>query len=581
MQETTRQKAYDFMHEKNKDYPKEIAMEYFGSRISYGELFEKIESFAGSLKANGVEEGDRVTLVLPNVPEIVYLFYAVNRIGAVANFIDPRTNAEAILARTNESGSKLLFVISDLLKTKIDGIAEKVKAEKIIIITPADSLRKQKITTIDAVAIKAIYGFKKLARKKKSQEKYVDLKHFLKRYDKENESEQMNLDSEFREQAPCSIVYTSGTSGGAAKGAVISNEAYNAMHGMQMSGQIGYARQNTFLGVIPLFAAYGSLNGMHNSLCNGWTIQMIPKFHPNDFDLLIKKYKPNNALGVPRFWESIVDNGRLEKMDLSFLILPTCGGDKITPASVEKINRFFAGHGSRARLIVGYGATEFGGAFSVTVADEKLYEPGSVGIFMPGVKTRIFDPETGEEQTGEERIGELYVHSPSMMLGYFQRKEETDEITHYDEDGTKYYKTGDKVRIDKRGINWVVDRYKRVMMRPDGHTVGASPIENVISAHPSVLGCAVVGIPLDQKGGTIPTAFVKLKDTETDRNEILCELDELCSEKLPARDKALAYVIVDELPYTLMGKVDYRRLEERKFEDMELYWVKDPLTMRG
>lgn len=348
---------------------------------------------------------------------------------------------------------------------------------------------------------------------------------------------------------------------------------------MQMGGQSGYSRQNTFLGCIPFFVAYGSINGMHNSLCNGWTIQLIPRFKPTDFDLLIKKYKPNNALGVPRCWESIVDNGRLDKTDLSFLILPTCGGDKISPASVDKINAFFSRRGSNVRLIVGYGATEMGGAFSVTVSDYSLYRPGSVGPFMDGVKGRVFDPETGNEITGEEREGELYVHSPSMMLEYFDDKQETDAITWMDEAGEKYYRTGDKVRIDKDGVNWVIDRYKRVIARPDGHKVAASPIENVILENESCLECAVVGLDAEQKSGALPIAFVKLKDNiNTSQEAVFRQLDRSVSSKIAGRDKALGYVFVNELPYTLMGKVDFRKLEQTSLKNTEVFLVKDPLT---
>lgn len=560
-------KAYDFMYDINRDHLDDISMSYFGSKITYGELFKKIEKCASALTALGIGKGDIITFVLPNIPEIVYLFYAVNRIGAIANMIDPRTNASAIMERTNVTNSKLLFVISDIADDKIYDYADNYKTERIIIITPADAFSKRKGLTAEAIGVKAIYKIKNY----KSASCYITFQEFI------NNAGIEIKDSAYKADEPASIVYTSGTSGGIAKGVMLSNMAMNSMHRQQMSGQEGFDRQNTFLGCIPFFSAYGSMNGMHNSLCNGWNIQMIPKFNPNEFDMLIKKYKPNNSLAVPRFWESLVDNGRLEKMDFSFLILPTIGGDKISPASVNKINHFFETHGSKVKVIIGYGATEFGGAVSVTLSNYDIYKEGSVGVFFPECVAKIFDPDTGEEITGDERTGELYLHSTTMMLGYYNNKSETDAITYYDENGLKFYKTGDKVRVDKDGINWVIDRYKRVMMRPDGHTVGASPIENVIMSHDQVSNCAVVGIPLDDKGGVIPTAFIRLKDgVKGSHKEIIESIDNLCFKELPEREKALSYVIVDKLPYTLMGKIDYRQLETYTFDNKAIF-VKDPL----
>ena len=565
-----RTRAYDFMKAQNDKHTNDIALGYLGVKISYEKLFEKIELFASALNSSGIASGDYVTIVLPNIPEIVYLFYACNRLGVVANLIDPRTNAEAIVERTNRSSSKMLFILSDVLNDKVRPFLKRLNTKRIVTITPTDSLKDKAIVNLKTSLVKIVYGFK---RYRYADDRVVPLKDFL-------VWKNVNfVDSVFIGNTPCAIVYTSGTDGGRAKGVVLSNESFNSMPSMQMEKQEGYERQNTFLGCIPFFSAYGAVNGMHNSLCNGWIIQLIPTFDPMDFDLLIKKYKPNNALGVPRFWESLVESRRLKNMDLGFLILPTCGGDKITPVSVERINSFFEKRGSKARLIVGYGATEFGGAFSVTVADRSLYEPGSVGIFMDGVIGRIIDHETGMEIEGREIEGELCVFSPSMMLGYFKDEEETKKITWYDQEGRKYYRTGDKVRIDSKGLNWVIDRYKRVIIRPDGHTVGASPIENEISQNKYVKKCAVVGMTVDNGAGAIPTAFVVLKNglNWTEREAFAC-IDEYCRKKLPERDRALAYVLVSELPYTPMGKVDFRKLEETKFGDIEAYWVEDPLT---
>lgn len=560
-------KAYDYMYAINKDHQDDIAISYFGTKISYKEMFDNIERCAKSLYAHNIREGDIISFVLPNVPEIIYLFYAANRIGAACNMIDPRTNASAIMERANLAKSKLVFVISDMADSKINEYAKQYCADKVVIITPATTLTKRKGLSAEALGVKAVYKIKNY----KNNEKYITYHEFL-----ESDSNMVH-DSEYKKDTVAGIVYTSGTSAGVAKGVMISNEAMNYVPKQQMGGQSGFARQNTFLSCIPFFQAYGFMNGVHNSLCNGWIIQMIPKFNPQDFDLLIKKYKPNNSIGVPRFWELLVDNGRLDKTDLSFLVLPTIGGDKISPSSVKKINNFLEKHGSKVKVIIGYGASEFGGAVSVTLSDYSIYKEGSVGVFFPGCIAKVFDPDTGEEVKGDDRTGELYLHSPTMMLGYFNNDKETEAITYYDEDGLKYYRTGDKVHIDSDGINWIIDRYKRVIPRPDGHKVSASPIENVLMSHEYVSNCAVVGIPRDDKGGFIPTAFVQIpNEVKKKHTELFEALDALCSKEIPARDKPLAYIIIDKLPYTLIGKVDYRQLEETRFDE-DTFFVDDPL----
>lgn len=565
-----RMKAYDFMYERNRNHMRDTAMAYFGQKISYGEMFRTIDRYAAALRSHGVREGDTVSIVLPNVPECIYLFYGLNRIGAVANQIDPRTNAEAILERVNAADSKLLFVIGDIVDEKIMPVAGRLKTGCIVAVSVSDSVQFRKLPTVGALFVKTVYGTKRRSWRKSSRCLFV--KEFL-RGGKSEKTE----DSPYRPDLPVSIMYTSGTTGGAAKGAVFSNEAYNAVHKQMMVGRSGYKRGNTFLSGIPFFSAFGSMNGMHNALCNGWAMQIVPKFHPNDFDLLIKRCRPNSSLAVPRFWETLVENGRLGKMDMSFLIFPTAGGDKMPSDTVDRINRFLMKRGSKVRLVVGYGTTEVGGAVSVTMENDAVYAPGSVGTFLPGCAAKIIDPDTGEEQTGESRTGELCLYSPTMMLGYFQNTEATDEITLTDGNGRKYYRTGDKVCIDEKGVNWILDRYKRVMMRPDGHTVGASPIEDVIMSHPSVRDCTVAGVPLDDKGGVIPTAFLALKDGENmSGREMIDSVDEWCRHRLPERDKALAYEIVPEIPYTLMGKADYRKLEKRGFS-RDTVFVDDPL----
>ncbi len=551
------QSAYQYMVESNKQRMHYVSIEYFGVKVTYKKLYQEIKKVAKALRSKGISKGDFVTLCLPNIPEIIYFVYALNRIGAVACLIDPRTNAEGILERANNSKSKLLITIIDIINEKINLISERLFAQDIVVVSPADSAN---IKSIKSIAVKFLYAFKNAEMKSK---KYIKYQSFI----KGGEKWSGKIDDKFTSNTPAIIVYTSGTTG-SSKGVLISNENIIASKKLLEHGESKVEENASFLGVIPFFSAYGSCNGMNYSLCNGWKIIMIPKFKPDKFSKLLLKHKTPSVLGVPRFWSGFAETET--NTDLSFLKNPICGGDKISPISVQRINRYLIEHNADC-LKIGYGASEFAGGIVVTL-DSGLYKENSAGEILPGVIGMVIDPDTGDELTYNED-GELCFHSPTMMMGYLNNEDETNQITIF-KNGIKYYRTGDKGHIDENGCVYIVDRYKRVMMRPDGHTVHASPIENVIMKHSLVENCAVVGLPLDTDAGVIPIAFIKMKSSVSDYTSLIDEIDELCLKEIPERDKVHAYVIVESFPYTLMGKIDYKALEKNRLSEMDLI-IKD------
>lgn len=548
---------YQYMESENRNRLDYIALEYFGSEITYGAMFEKIEEVAKALRQHNVTSGDYVSVCLPNVPEIIYFIYALNKIGAVACLIDPRTNAEGILERANDTSSKILVTVTDIIKEKINLIAHDLVAELIIDVCPTDSLS---VHSLKSAAIKFVYLFRK---PKYSSDKFCSYKSFL----KVSEGIEASTESAFEANKAAIIVYTSGTTG-TAKGVMLSNENLIASKKLIEYGASSVDDNASFLGVIPFFSSYGACTGMNNSLCRGWRIIMIPKFNPRHFGKLLLQNSSVSALGVPWFWGNFAKENT--PTNLSFLKNAICGGDKIAPASVEQINKYLLQNGA-SRLKIGYGASEFGGGIVIT-ADTGPYEANSTGEILPGVIGMVINPDTGEELTyGED--GELCFHSPTMMLGYYKHEKETERITLF-KDGIKFYRTGDMGHITENGTVYIVDRYKRAMMRPDGHTVHATPIENTIMQHDVVDSCAVVGLAFDKGEGVIPTAFVVLKSGDYNIKGVIDEIDTLCLKKIPERDKAHAYVVVEKLPYTPMGKFDYKLLERYTFEELD-YVVKD------
>ncbi|MCL2301199.1 MAG: acyl--CoA ligase [Firmicutes bacterium] len=555
---------------------KDYALNFMGVRTTYEQLDAEVERTARALCGFGIRQGQYVSIALPNLKEAVVYIYACWRIGAVANLIDPRTNGQGILERVQRTGSKLLVTVMNICEPKIDEILERLTVRRVVLVCPSDSL--QPCRSIGATLGFFIYRRKKqdFAKRKlmAAGGKYIWHTDFIRAYTYKDD-----LRAIYQPGLVAAVHYTSGTaSDGVIKGAVITHKAFNAAPcAFKYSVRPEeYQRGSTFGGFIPFFSAYGALCGMHASLCGGLELLLVPMFDPNKFAGLLLHLKPNIFLGVPRFHEQLTEHPMLQKKNsrLSFVKIAISGGDRISPASLERINETFARSGCKSGLRVGYGSTELGGSIAVM----PYYEPekddfpwrkdGNVGYLLPHCRGMVIDPDTGRELPfGQD--GELCVHSASQMEAYLGLPEATREITFIGPDGAKYYRMGDKGHLDGTGCFYFTGRYKRSMMRPDGHTVHPAPIENVIMSHPAVESCAVAGLRLRQdSAGAIPAAFVVLRGdvpAKEDSISILREIDRLCLQRLPERDRAIAYKAVKSLPYTPMGKIHFRALEQEPF----------------
>ncbi|MDR1735183.1 MAG: AMP-binding protein [Oscillospiraceae bacterium] len=589
---------------------------YMGCRATYEELDADVERVFRALYALGVRQGDCVTIALPNVPEVIKYTYGTFRLGGIAALVDPRTNGLGIAQRTIDTKSKALVVLLDLCDPKIDEILAVLPDIPVIVVSPADSFRPtaglipflggimygKKMKAFQAARtdrfgfVKEEKGFYRLygpdgevrspdpaagapllPQKEGGHGYYIRHADFVKL-----DKDQWDCRGVYYEDMPAAILYTSGTaSDGVIKGAVHTHASLNAAPGnLQFAlNREHFGHGKTFGGFIPFFSAYGLFNGLHSCLYGDVEMLMIPVFDPNHFADVILKYKPNIFLSVPGFVEQLTRHPKLQKKSkkLSFITIPISGGDKISPAAMAAVNDCFARNGCKSGVRVGYGSSEFGGSISLMphydpndTATFDWHTEGNTGYLLPGIKALVIDPDTGEVLP-PNTPGEIVLHSKSMMLKYLNAPEPTEEITWFDSDGVKYFRMGDKGRIDERGAVYFIDRYKRSIMRPDGHTVHPSPIENVIMNHEAVQTAAVVGVAREGLSGAIPMAFVVLKEEyrngdDAQIEKILREIDGFCFKLLPGRDKAMCYKAVDALPMTPMGKVHFRELEKTPFD---------------
>lgn len=537
---------YDYLYESNKDYRGRTALNYFGRKISYGELFENIEKAARALKQNGVGKGSIVTVLMPTLPETVYLFYALGKIGAIGNMVDPRTSAEGIRDYIQEVGSELLIAV-DVVLPKAADILSKTTIKKVLVISPADSLPPVPRT---------LYKLKQ-GKRPKLNGACISWKSFI----AEGVAYTGTTSAGYEKNRPVVIVHTGGTTG-RPKGVLLTNDNLNvSAYQCNISG-LDFRRKHTWLNIMPPFIAYGVGNGLHLPLIVGMEVILIPQFDPNKFDELLLKHKPNHMTGVPSHYGNIINSQTLKNKDLSFLIAPIVGGDSMNIDLEQQTNQFFKNHNAKCHVVKGYGMTEVSAAVSVCATDS-CNQIGSVGIPFTHTVISIFDVENCEELSYNQE-GEVCITGPNTMLGYYKNPEATAEIIVRHKDGLDWVHSGDIGYMTEDGMLFIVDRIKRMIVRHDGFKVFPSMIEKTIASHEAVQSCCVVGIPdKEHSQGKLPAAHVVLAPAFSgQKSDVQQQLAALCQKELPEYAQPVDYVFRDSLPLTPIGKVDYRALEK-------------------
>lgn len=552
-------KMYEEFRENCEKHFNLIAVEYFENKLTYGQILENTDIVADSFIKDGVKKGDIVTVSMPYLPETIYVIYALNKIGAVVNMIDPRINAELITKYVNNAHSDYAVIVSNA-EDKFEQIIEDTNLRKVVSVSPMNSM-KNKI-------LKYYSGIK--------GSKFTKWNDFI------TKERIYSKTATFVQDELAVIEYTSGTSGNP-KGVMLSNEAFNSLCHFQSQSckmKIG----GKFLLIMPPFIAYGLVIGMHNMLGQGQHLLMIPKFTldkaPKMLPELINKYKPNWIMGVPNFLQILMNYNK----DLSFLEGIIIGGDHLDP-QIEKDGRdFLMSRKSNAKIYKGWGMTELASCGSFTKIDA-TNNIGSVGIPLSKNNIKVLpmrtnlneDYEINDLELTYDEEGVLFMSSPAITLGYYGNKEATDKVIYTDLAGTKWVNTGDIFRISKDGSMYFNRREKRVVVRPDGHNIPTDQIEKIGSSFDRIENSVVIGTPCQKyEHGHYATLCVTVKNKDMDRAELeqlLFDIDKKCSEELQPRDRPKYLVIVNEIPYTMNAKIDYDRLMKevnKKIKNMEI-----------
>lgn len=547
--------CFDYLCKCNKKYLNRMALRYFGRGISFDTLFMNIEMVSKALKEAGVQQNDIITISLPNIPEAVYLFYACSKIGAIANMVDPRTSEEGIKKYIEEVDSKLVIII-DSYFYKVKELINSKDTYKAVVISPSESL---------PIGLKIAYKAKERLDLLKKPEEKIEYNDKISNYSNfiskgkgyENETRVEHISNK-----PFIIEHTGGTTGDP-KGVVLSNENINAVALQSVLTGINMRREHTWLDIMPTFIAYGVGMGLHLPLTIGMETILIPKFDAKKFDELILKYRPIHMVGVPSYFGTMINSKKMVKVDLSFMINPTAGGDAMDVNLEKNFNEFLKKHNCSSKITKGYGMTEVAGGLVGTLDESNAI--GSVGSPFVKSNVAIFDPITNEE-LGYNELGEVCMQGPSTMLGYFKNPIATNDILKVHGDGTIWVHSGDCGYITEDGNLFIVDRYKRMIIRYDGFKVFPSVIENIIVSHRAVDSCKVVAISdIEHSQGKLPKAHIILKPEFQDKKEIIIkEVKQLCLENLPEYMQPYSLKVRENFPLTKVGKIDYRALEEEE-----------------
>lgn len=534
-------KAFDYVLELNKHRMNEPALHYYGADISFSDLCRRVDAAARSFSAIGVKAGEIVSFLSVSVPETIAAVYALNKIGAAANTIDPRLDVKTISKMIRESGSRFLFVL-DAAFPKVEVMLDDINQELIVVQSAFDSLPALK-RAVKRLTTKNEVHYGKNVIKWSDFIRNGMLCHYT----------EVPYDGD----ALVAITYTGGTTG-TPKGVMLTNDSMNSVAISFIYSDVHRECGDRFLGIIPIFSAYGMVCGMHMPLCMNFTLVPVPNFVPTTIGKLVRTYRPNHIISTPVFIELLMNSAEVQNMDLSFLYTLACGGDSMNEGLEKRLNEFRKKHNMKYPLAQGYGMSELSAAASFCV--NRIYKEGSVGIPSLNVNVGVFDPETGEE-LGYKAVGEVCVNGPSMMKGYFNKPEETANVMRKHDDGLVWIHSGDLGYMDEDGFLYIKGRIKRMITRFDGHKVFPINLESMISELPDVRNCAVVGTDdMLHSQGQYPMALLEVVNG-ADKMKVCRDVFRYCETNAEERGRPVAVVAVDELPLTPMGKIDNKRLE--------------------
>ena len=438
-----------------------------GQRVNYDQLNRRVNSVAHFLRQNGIGKGDKVALMLPNIPEFVYCYFAAIKLGAVAVHLNTTSTSHELIYLLENSESKVLMT-TEANRKKYEEIQPKLTSCKILV-------------TVDSPDQNAPF------------KKAISAGPFP------------SPDVLIKPDDPAAIIYTSGLTGKSLGAVLTHRNLYSQSH--LIHSFVKRTHLDIGLSIIPLFHSFGSTVNMINVIRTGCSVVMMDRFTIDSLFGAIQKEKITYICAVPRLYLGMMFHEGAAKYDVSSLDVCVTGG---SPMPAEFIPAFEKQFG--AKIVEGYGLTEASPCCSFNMFDMPQ-KPGSIGIAIPGTKIKIVDEKGREVQRGE--IGELIVYGDNVMQGYYKNEAATASVI---KDGWLY--TGDLGKMDGDDYIFITGLKKRMIIT-SGFNVYPKEVENVLNLHPAVKSSRVIGKKDLMRGEIVKAEIVKNDDSLIDEKEIL------------------------------------------------------------
>ena len=511
-------------------------LHFLGRTYTYSEIHEEARRFAAGLVARGIAPGDRVGLFLPNVPIYASAYYGAMMAGAVVVNFSPLYTVEELAWQVADSGTRLLVTLDvPELHATASSVLDESQLETLVVGSLADMLPWYK-----GLALRTL-GRGKIAKVTYSQNT-LGWKDVL--------ASPAGVDFPAIDAANdiALLQYTGGTTG-RPKGAMLGHSQL-AINAQQVAGlnPFGDPTAEVFMGALPFFHVFANTALLNHAMVTGASIAMVPRFEAGQVLATIEKYKATGFPGVPTMFQALLDHPKLKKTDISSLRVCISGGAPM-PAPVH--NKFEALTG--IRVVEGYGLTESSGVVSANPYEGER-KKGTIGQLIMGTEVIFLDKEDPEKLAPKGEPGELAVHGPQIMRGYWNRPEQGNG-TFVERDGKKWLRTGDVAVMDDEGFLEIVDRIKD-MIAVGGFKVFPSQVEDVLLEHEAVKEVLVIGQPDDYRGES-PYAYVVLQPGARNTAE---ELRDWLNSRIGKHERVEQVVLRDDLPKTMIGKLDRKAL---------------------
>ncbi|MGC1120285.1 MAG: long-chain fatty acid--CoA ligase [Candidatus Methanofastidiosia archaeon] len=526
-----------FLDEATSKFPEKTSMIFVGKKMSYFELYDAVLRVANALIDLGVEKGDRVSIFMPNCPQAVISYFAIQKAGGIVVETNPLYVERELEYQLQDAGANMVITLDlKMLYPKVQALRDKVPLKTVIVGSLSEYLPFPKNILYPVVRRRD------RAPVLRGEGTFL-FKDLLSTYPPRDPKIAVDADD-------CAVLlYTGGTTG-VPKGVTLThkNLVANCVQGFHWLYKAEYAGE-IILAALPLFHSFGHTCCLNFAVYAASTLVLIPD--PRDTkDILenIQKHRGTMVPGVPAMYVNMISYPRLKDYDLSSVKYCFSGA---APMPVEVLEKFEALTGGV--ILEGFGMTETSPVTHINPLTGRR-KVGSIGLPISDTDCRIVDLRTGEREVPVGEVGEMVVRGPQVMKGYWNDAEETAKVLR---EGWMY--TGDIARMDEEGYFYIVGR-KKDMIISSGFNVYPREIEEVLFEHPQIKEASVIGIP-DQKRGEAVKAFIVLKEGEQATAE---EIIRFCKENLAAYKVPTSIEVVETLPKSMVGKVLRRKLRENQ-----------------